>query len=391
MKILTVLAFAGTCSQVIDIEGCGKREVKYPCPEVSPTPEISPSPSPTSSPIPSPKISPTPNPSPSPSPQSSPSPSPVLPSSSPSPLLSPSPSPFKCTVDFEKKNNCKCCDLNLAYAQERGYWSCPESYPGTSSEPYDPNLGGGLCHNNGDGKFRIDRECNKWSVLANGNFLVAKRDSGWDHLYCEDVIKPSPSPIPSSIPSPTPEISPTPHPPSGKLTPAGNYPLPQNWQSGSTCNADYAKGIPTSFGAQYLSTVPIKPGDRYIGIRINVSATPHVNKPYCEQSCYDEEGTYALSNCRNTCEQLKGCQDQDGTPIYMTLPGKFENEICDEQSHNKWNCHHKPEIGQTGPTTFIPYPRGAQPGSEEAKKFCGGSHPKRPGFINCAGVTVEVK
>lgn len=386
MKIFSVVLLAGTCSQIIDVPGCGSREVKYPCPEVDPSPVISPSPDISPSPIvlPSPITSPIPEPSPI----SSPSPSPIIPS--PSPITSPS--PWKCTVDFENKNNCKCCDLNLAYAQERGYWSCPDSFPGTSLEPYDPKLGGGICHNNGDGKFRIDRQCNKWSVLANGDFLVAKRESGWDHLYCEDVPKPSPIPSPSPVSSPTPIPTSTPTPPEGKLTPAGNYPLPMDWQNNKTCNADYAKGIPTSLGAAYLSTVPIKPGDRYIGIRINVSATPHVQKPYCEHTCYDEQGNYALSNCRNTCEQLKGCQDQEGVPIYMTLPGKFKDEICDEQSANKWNCHHKPEIGQTGPTTFIPYPKGLHPSmTEEVKKFCGSAHPKRPGFVNCAGITVEVK
>lgn len=265
MKLFSIMLLAGTCTQIIDVPGCGSREVKYPCPD--PSPEVSPSPSPIASPSPSPEISPSSDPIPSPSPQTSPSPSPIIPSPSPSPLPSPSPD--------------------------------------------------------------------------------------------------------------------------NDLTESGNYKLPDGWETGKTCNANYAKGKPSSYGAAYLSTVPIKPGNIYLGIRINASVTPHIGKPYCEHSCYDEEGNYALSNCRNNCEQLKGCQDPNGAPIYITLPGHFTNDICDEQSHNKWNCHHKPKKNETGPTTFIAYPTGMTPDS--AKAFCGTPHPKKPGFVNCYGITVDVK
>lgn len=60
------------------------------------------------------------------------------------------------------------------------------------------------------------------------------------------------------------------------------------------------------------------------------------------------------------CEQLKACQDPLGPDFYMTLPGVFKDNVCDKFSSNPYKCHHVPEAGQYGPTTFCAVPRGAK-------------------------------
>jgi hypothetical protein len=110
-------------------------------------------------------------------------------------------------------------------------------------------------------------------------------------------------------------------------------------------------------GGSMLAPRTCAPGclkDGYLGYVVNWTATPLVDGRTFV--CYDGEG-----NRRARCEQPKSCQDPRGASIYITLPGKFENDECDARSDNPYNCHHKPKSDETGVTTFTSCPHGAPP------------------------------
>lgn len=85
-------------------------------------------------------------------------------------------------------------------------------------------------------------------------------------------------------------------------------------------------------------------GGVYLGKRYNFDFTPHSNKPFC--------GWKDTQPDANKCEQYPGCQDDDGPEITMSLDGGWQNEKCDKNSGNNYQCHHKPKANETGRTVL---------------------------------------
>jgi hypothetical protein len=153
---------------------------------------------------------------------------------------------------------------------------------------------------------------------------------------------PGPTPTPTPVPTPTP----TPTPPGPVVGPDGNYPLPAN----GACPAHFAESF-DRVGASFRSRAPVKTqGGVYLGWRYNFDATPKSKPPFCPHA-----------SGRLTCEQWVPCQPAAGFDFYLTLPGKFTNERCDNFSAEPYWCHHKPKSNERGPTTVCAVPKGAGP------------------------------
>lgn len=90
----------------------------------------------------------------------------------------------------------------------------------------------------------------------------------------------------------------------------------------------------------------------YLGYVVNYTATP---------LCVEGSPGCVCDPARNRCEVPKACQDPRGATTYLTLPGKFTNDICDERSDNPFNCHHKPKADETGLTEFRSCPWHSDP------------------------------
>ena len=98
----------------------------------------------------------------------------------------------------------------------------------------------------------------------------------------------------------------------------------------------------------------------YLGYVLNFSATPKSKPPFCGHA-----------PDRLECEQYKPCQDgindlengSAGPQIFLTMPGKFTNDVCDKRSDNTFNCHHKPKKDETGLLIVTACPQGDAPTS----------------------------
>lgn len=66
----------------------------------------------------------------------------------------------------------------------------------------------------------------------------------------------------------------------------------------------------------------------------------------------------------------KTCQNPNGADIYLTLDGHFTNDICDQNSDNFFNCHHKPKANEAGVTLFSSVPKGADPFDQRGVTNC---------------------
>lgn len=319
---------------------CMEKPVVMPSP-VPPSPEPSPSPTsvPTPSPTPEPPVEPTPTPRPSPV---------------PTPI--PSPKPWKCTEAYEKANDCGCCDGNIQWARRTTNWVCPDNFPGGKNgsfactldgQPapcpvYDSSYGNGHCYSTGEGKQHISRTCDH--IDRNGNILHHS-SSGYLGKVCQPpVVQPSPSPTPNPSPVPSPTVG-------------NNFPPPPQ----GTCNAQYF-GKVSRVGINILTARDCGEKckrDGYLGYVMNFSATPKSKPPYCG---HQPE--------RLECEQWTPCQEgindlenaSAGPGIFITMPGKFTNDVCDKRSDNTFNCHHKPKANETGLLTVTACPRGIFPG-----------------------------
>lgn len=255
-------------------------------------------------------------PNPDPSPQVSPLPSPLPPVASPVPSPSPetpsvpTPKPPKpCKVN-EADLPCWTCSARLAYDERNKHIK------------WDAGLK--LYFNDPPGKPReyFDRACNKTDaqgrVLRTGYEWFGKYPEHGQGLCPPEMLTcPSPSPAVTPKPSPVPL-------PSGPpvYTESGNLPVPY-------LRAKCARGFsPThEVGISVLSQRECsgEPGCRVV----NLHATEKSAKPYCEHSCYDEEGRYSLSNCRFLCETLRECQQ----PEFVTSNTGIKLDI----SHPDWN------------------------------------------------------
>lgn len=177
---------------------------------------------------------------------------------------------------------------------------------------------------------------------------------------------PPPTPPPPTPPPPTPPPpTPPPDPCEGVVCPPGQHCNPIG--PGPRCEGPPPTPPPPTppppsgecpwpgidtlawVGVKETNRVPTKTdGGVYIGVRINYDATPHSLPPYCPPD-------------RAQCEQDKRCQDPLGPDFYLTLPGVFENDVCDKSSGNNYKCHHKPKVGEEGATRVCVVPRGAAP------------------------------
>jgi hypothetical protein len=150
---------------------------------------------------------------------------------------------------------------------------------------------------------------------ANGALVV-----DWPRAEVRTVATPCPSP------SPTPSPGPTPTPP--------------------------PNGCPALFqtGGSFLSAVDCGKKCRdqgYLGVRVNYTAT---------DLCKEGDPGCVCDPARNRCEMPKTCQNPNGADIFITLAGHFENDECDRNSDNFFNCHHKPKANETGVTLFTSTP-----------------------------------
>lgn len=88
----------------------------------------------------------------------------------------------------------------------------------------------------------------------------------------------------------------------------------------------------------------------YLGWRVNYTAT---------ELCEEGVPGCVCDPARNRCERPKACQNPEGADIRLTLAGHFTNDLCDANSDNPSNCHHKPKANETGVTLFTSMPKGA--------------------------------
>jgi hypothetical protein len=143
------------------------------------------------------------------------------------------------------------------------------------------------------------------------------------------------------VPTPTPPVpTPTPKPPTPTPTPPPD---------GCAFGAESLHRVGISLhNIRPTSGQAIKQG--YLGKVYVMNATPKSRPPYCPHQ-----------PDRVECEQLTCAQDKRGVTIYMSLPGRWTNELCDPQSDNPYLCHHKPLKTEMGKTTFTACPYGAPP------------------------------
>jgi hypothetical protein len=152
--------------------------------------------------------------------------------------------------------------------------------------------------------------------------------------FCREAAPgPVPTPTPNPTPSPTPNPTPTPTPP----------------PNGCAFGAESLHRVGVALhNIRPTSGTAIKLG--YLGKVYVMNATPKSRPPYCPHQ-----------PDRIECEQLTCAQDKRGATIYMSLEGRWQNELCDPQSDNPYLCHHKPLKTEVGKTTFTACPYGAPP------------------------------
>lgn len=175
----------------------------------------------------------------------------------------------------------------------------------------------------------------------------------------------APTPPPPPTPSPGPSSSPGPLP---LLTASGNFPLPEI----GTCPAHF-RDAPFDL---HIKLWQRKCGAAGTCIQNTVTVTQRVGKPYLEHTCYTEDGTYSLSNCKGAGEMWRGCQEPQfidylsdfpddpnpGDGIYIVIFGNLPFGRMDKQTcamgcppgmtnpvHN-FNAHDK-AINRPGSTT----------------------------------------
>lgn len=348
-------------------------------PPASPVPTVEPPPeSPRPSPLPSPPASPRPSPTPTPVPTPTPRPSPS-PSASPCVVASPDAPDRTCPrapYKMEDLPGCDTCANWRSYNKDRGHW-------------IDEGRRDGWYRANGigspDGDKFVTKECD---LVWEGGSLFATRESGRLGNICPrmDAVCPRTSRLrtATNCPSPSPAPTPSPSPSPGQCVPpttrteSGNFPLP----AAGTCPC-WFQGKTTFVKAKVFK--PVKCGDGNNCWRYNITATETTTTPYLEHTCYDEEGRYALSNCKTEGEVWRPCQQPQfidyvgegpnpGNGIVMEIAhpswgnifGRCDKRTCDTRLdacpigmsnpvHNS-NCHDKAvdRVGKTRVRTCMP-------------------------------------
>lgn len=308
-------------------------------PDIKLPPLPIPSPVPTAAPSPSPSVEPTPTPTPEPSPSPSPSPSAT-------PAPSPRPSPSPCVVSSPPPATC---------VHPDGCVSCAQYVAHALAGGHLTRLSNGLLYNDpGNDPSRREyvdpRTC--FYVWPDGSLRNKRlQKSGEVCPDCTPAPAATPCPPPTAPPS-SPAPIPTGAPP---LTESGNFPVPPSGVC-PTWFANARSEIGIGVLQQRKCTGRDAPPDCTI---TKLNATEKSIKPYCEHSCYDEQGRYALSNCRLKCELLKACQapehvngnsgiqmrifhddwghygDCDKQTAEGTFPDTRLNHLCHDRAENR--------------------------------------------------------
>lgn len=308
------------CIQVArDVWSCG-----MPIPP-TPTPTPSPSPHPTATPTPEPTATPTPEPTATPTP--APSPTPCAPSAQKVCV-----GPDGEFVEFFDPRagggagNCYTCKSWLGMMIAGHYFDA-----GDPKE--DGDVGGhpGYWLNYDSRGVLVGligkRDCKD----PNGRLMIA------NFPRVEERVVPCATPTPGPTATLTPGPTPTPGP--------GGCP-----------------GL-LKVGGMFLSAVDCgncrKQG--YLGVRVNVTST---------ELCREGDPGCVCDPLRNRCEMPRECQNPLGATVYLTLPGHFTNDLCDSNSDNAFNCHHKPKANEAGVTTFTHCPHNARPDDPRCTSKC---------------------
>ena len=90
-----------------------------------------------------------------------------------------------------------------------------------------------------------------------------------------------------------------------------------------------------------------------------------VSRHVCEvverELCREGDPGCVCDPARNRCEMPRQCQNPLGATTFITLAGHFTNDLCDENSDNFYNYHHKPKKAESGVTLFTSVPQGQSP------------------------------
>lgn len=346
---LNCLATGGTCSSNPD--------GSFKCvPRPTPTP---PPPTPTATPEVTP-AAPTPSPSPTPSasPSSTPTPTPTV---QPPPTATPQPSPTPCSAatptPCAPREEKVCIDAGPGHTDPsiEGYragmstaeWSAliDWSQEKPLKECWDHASWEGYMVRNGYWTAGDPSE-DGGSVWLNGNECTSKATH--DRVRCDDkvtVISPAwrayPPYVrralrPCSKPTFFDLVCATPTPPPGPTPTPGSPGCPSLLKVGGMFLTAVSCGNCTKQG--------------YLGWRVNYTST---------ELCREGDPGCVCDPVRNRCEMPHQCQNPLGADIRITLAGKFENDLCDANSDNPFNCHHKPRADEEGVTLFTSMPKGA--------------------------------
>lgn len=292
---------------------------------------------------------PPPSPTPSPSPTATPPPPPSTPTPTPQPLPTPSPTPSPCVPRQEKV--------------------CVGSEGGPILGLFNPNATSGptacwtaatwLDYMIRHGYFTVGTETdgdlhgfpgywlnyNASHVLVGQINKVTARNPAGRYVGDAPFMELREVPCPGPTPTPRPSATPPPPVPTPTPTPGGCPDL-------------------LKVGGMFLSAVDCGPQCRkqgYLGVRVNVTAT---------ELCREGDPGCVCDPTRNRCEMPRQCQNPAGATTYISLPGKFEDDLCDANSDNPFNCHHKPKADEAGVTEFNYCPHAAAPDDPRCTAKC---------------------
>lgn len=126
------------------------------------------------------------------------------------------------------------------------------------------------------------------------------------------------------------------------LGPDGNFPIPEEGVC-PACWQQYPEPIIAYWGLAFRSKTNCSGPNCPYGLRINVDKTPHSKKPFLRHRAGGGSETW------------RACQppvDSELIPDIWVDPPNADEGYCDNFSGSKYWCHHKPQLGQDGPTKF---------------------------------------
>lgn len=155
---------------------------------------------------------------------------------------------------------------------------------------------GWLEDNVGSGRY-VTKDCD---TVRNDGTLIHLREDGYLGNVCPRMDAPCAVASPVPCASPSPSASPTPIPTNAPpLTESGNYPRPAI----GTC-PPWFQNQPFSMHVKVSCKVKGNGGRR-----CTLDLTQRSEKPWMEHTCYGEDGSYSLGNCKPVSEMWRGCQE----------------------------------------------------------------------------------